>query len=193
VDIPSKPKESNFVKSILRFLILVLLASPVVAEAQQVSGFVESWNTLRDGNVTPQMNVYATGPLKGKVGWSIFTLSSEKWSEGYGGLTLAPAKWIALSASLGIEAADNPIRGGTSLWIGSGKWAGLVIAEKGGSGYWYRYLGTYQTGKHLTLGVHSTRPLGVGPYAEFRIGKVSLWGTYAVLNKRGVMAARFYF
>lgn len=180
-------------KTILRLLVLVLLASPVVAEAQQVSGFVESWNTVRDGNVTPQVDVYATGPLKGKVGWSIFTLTSEKWSEGYGGLTLAPAKWMTVSASLGIETADNPIRAASSVWVGSGKWAGLVIAEKGGGGYWYRYLGTYQAAKHLTVGVHSTRPLGVGPYAELRFGRVSLWGSYAVLNKRGVVVGRFYF
>jgi len=43
------------------------------------------------------------------------------------------------------------------------------------------------------VGVNSTRFLGTGPYVEKKLGKVSLWGTYAVGNDRGVAGIKFNF
>ncbi|HEY4474467.1 MAG TPA: hypothetical protein VJC06_00900 [Candidatus Paceibacterota bacterium] len=143
--------------------------------------------------VTPQLNVYVHGSLQGKLGWSVWTLTSEGWSEGYVGLTYAPAKWVEVSASLGLETDDNPLRMGHSVWLGKGRWALLSIHEHGGSGYWFRNLGTYQATKTFAVGVENRRFFGTGPYAEKKFGKVSLWGTYAVNGDAGVVGVRFSF
>ncbi|MDP2598587.1 MAG: hypothetical protein Q8P49_02030 [Candidatus Liptonbacteria bacterium] len=148
---------------------------------------------MSKSGVTPQLNVYANGPIKDKLGWSLWTLTSKEYSEAYAGLTFSPAKWVTVSGSLGLESADNPIRGGASVWMGRGRWSLLSIQEYGGSGYWYRYLGKFQATKTVAVGVNSTRFLGTGPYAEKRIEKFTLWGTYAVDNKKGVAGIRFNF
>ena len=163
------------------FLVVVILASTATtAQAQQVSGFVESWNTVSEESVKPQLNVYARGPLKGGLDWSAWTLTSKGWSEALVGLTYTPVKWIEVSGSLGIETADDPLRQGASVWLGKGRWALLSIHENGGSGYWYRYLGKFQATETIAVGIESRRFFGTGPYAEKKFGKVALWGTYAV-------------
>src|SRR3989344_3065179 len=159
----------------LRVSLLVAIFVTMMAattQAQQVSGFVESYNTVSEAGNTPQLNVYVHGPLKGNLGWSLWTLTSEPYSEAYAGLTFAPAKWIEVSGSLGLESADNPLRAGGSVWLGKGRWSLLSIHEQGGSGYWYRYLGTFQATNTVTIGVNSIRPIGTGPYAEKSFGKV---------------------
>jgi hypothetical protein len=173
-------------------VVFVIIAA-VSANAQQASGFVETYNTVEAAGTTPQVNVYVHGPIDGKLGWSAWTLTSQGWSEAYAGLTYAPAKWVEVSASLGLESADHPLRKAASLWVGKGSWSLLSIHEYGGSGYWYRYLGTFQVTKTVAVGVNSTRLLGTGPYAEKKFGKVALWGTYALGDNRGVAGARFNF
>lgn len=176
-------------------LLVAIFVTTLVAtaQAQQVSGFVESYNTVSEAGNIPQLNVYVHGPLKGKLGWSLWTLTPEPYSEAYTGLTFAPAKWIEVSGSLGLESANNPLRAGGSVWLGKGRWSLLTIHEQGGSGYWYRYLGTFQVTKTVAVGVNSTRFLGTGPYAEKKLGKVALWGTYAIGDNRGVAGVRFNF
>lgn len=178
-------------KLVLATVIVAFMA--VTAQAQQASGFVESFNVVSEAEVVPQLNVYVHGPLKGDFGWSVWTLTSEGWSEGYAGLTYAPAKWMEVSASLGLETADNPLRGGGSVWLGSGRWSLLSLHEHGGSGYWYRYLGTFQMTKTVVVGVNSQRFIGTGPYVQASIGKVALWGTYVIGDGRGVVGVRFNF
>ncbi len=142
----------------------------------QTAGFVESYNTVADGGNTPQVNMYVYGTIRDQLGWSAWTLTSETYSEAYAGFTYAPAKWIEVSASLGLESAEKSFRQGASVWLGKGRWSLLSIHEDGGSGYWYRYLGTYQVSKTLAVGVNSTRFLGTGPYAEKKFGKVAPFG-----------------
>lgn len=177
--------------SLLVAIFVTMMAT--ITRAQQASGFIESYNTVSEVGVTPQLNIYVHGPLKGKLGWSLWTLTSEPYSEAYPGLTFAPAKWIEVSSGIGLETADNPFRMGHSLWLGKGRWSLLTIHEHGGSGYWYRYLGTVQIAKTLTVGVNSTKFLGTGPYVEKKIGKVSLWGTYAIGDGQGVAGFRVNF
>lgn len=180
--------------SLLVFVPVIVVMTAVSAQAQQTAGYVESYNTVSGAETTPQFNVYVHGPLKGKLGWSLWTLTSKPYSEAYAGLTFAPAKWIEVSsASLGLESADNPLREGASVWLGKGRLSLLSIQEYGGSGYWYRYLGTFQVTKTVAVGVNSTRFLGTGPYAEKKFGKVAFWGTYAIGDGRGVAGIRFNF
>ncbi len=178
---------------VLALVAVIVAVTSVTAQAQQASGFIESWNTVSEAGVTPQLNVYVHGPLKGDVGWSAWTLTSEGWSEAYAGLTYAPAKWIEVSASLGLETDDNPLREGVSVWLGGGRWALLSIHENGGSGYWFRNLGTFQVTKTFAVGLENRRFFGTGPYAEKKFGKVSLWGAYAVNGDAGVIGVRFNF
>src|SRR3989344_7248635 len=91
--------------------VIYVVVTAATAQAQQApSGFVESWNKVSAEGATPQINVYVRGPLKEKVGWSAFTLTTKTWSQAYAGLTFVPAKWIEVSASLGLESADSPLR-----------------------------------------------------------------------------------
>lgn len=179
--------------NLLVFVAALVAVTAVSAQAQQTSGYVESFNTVSEAETTPQLNVYVHGPLKGKLGWSLWTLTSEGWSEGYVGLTYAPAKWVEVSSSIGLETDDNPLRTGHSVWLGKGRVSLLSLHEYGGSGYWYRYLGTFQATKTVAVGVNTQRFIGTGPYAQVSIGKVILWGTYAIGDGRGVVGARFNF
>lgn len=174
-------------------MIIFLMATSTAVYAQGVGGFVESYNTADKLGITPQLNVYAHGPLKGKLGWSLWTLTSKTYSEAYAGLTFAPAKWVEISGSLGLETDNYPLRVGTCVWLGKGRWSLLSIHEQGGSGYWYRYLGKFQATKTVAVGVNSTRFLGTGPYAEKQFGKITVWGTYAIDNNKGVAGIKFSF
>jgi|SRR3989344_1960603 len=182
----------NWFSSLLVVTILLVI-TVTTAHAQQVTGFVESYNTVSEAGTTPQLNIYVRGPLDGKVGWSLWTLISKPYSEAYVSLTFAPTKWMEVSSGVGLETAGNPFRMGHSLWVGKGRLSFLTIHEHGTDGYWYRYLGTFEVSKTITVGVNSTRFLGTGPYVEKKFGKMSLWGTYAIDDNKGVVGARFNF
>lgn len=183
-------KANSFV---LAVAIVATTATSVQAQEKKTSGFVESWNTVSEAGTKPQLNVYVRGQLKGRVGWSAFTLTTETWSQAYAGLTFAPAKWVEVSASLGLENANSPLREGASVWLGKGRWTLLSIHEHGGSGYWYSHRGKFQMTKTVAVGVISQRFLGTGPYAEKKFGKVALWGIYVIGNDVGVAGIRFNF
>lgn len=176
----------------LAFLTTLLIASATV-EAQQVSGFVEEQNVVTGTDVTPQMDAYVHGPLKGRFGWSLYTQTSRPWGQTYAGLTFAPAKWVELSGSAGLERDDSPFRYAGSVWLGMGRWSLLSIGEDGGSGHWHKNLGVFQATKTVGVGVLNQAFFGTGPYAEVKIRKVTLWGAYAVADKQGLIAAKFNF
>ncbi len=183
-------------RSFLFVAAILVTITATAAHAQQVTGFVESHNTVSETGITPQLNVYVRGPLDGKLGWSIWTLTSELYSEAYVSLTFAPTKWMEVSSGVGLETADNPFRMGHSLWMGKGRWSFLTIHEHGTDGksdYWYRYLGTFQMTKTVTVGVDSAQFLGTGPYVEKKFGKVSFSGTYAIGDKKGIAGIKFNF
>lgn len=160
--------------------IIVMIAMTVVSSAQEgVHGTVESQNLVEKGKVTPTLDVYVHGNIKGKLGWSVFTLNTPGWGEALVGPTYAPTNWLELSASIGVEKDAKPLRGAASVWVGKGKWSALSIHEFGGSGYWTKNIGKYQVTKKLAIGVHGQRFVGVGPYTEFTIGKhFSIWSSY---------------
>ena len=172
------------------FLLVGILAASV-AQAQQVTGFIESFNVIKTTGTTTQINIWAKGPIKDKVGWSLWSLTSESWSEAYAGLTFAPTSWVAVSASLGLESDADPLRVGGSVWVGKGRWSLLSIHESGGSGRWHRNIALYQATKTVAIGVDNIRFFGTGLHAEKKFGKVTLWGTCAV--NKGIAGARFNF
>ncbi len=163
------------------------------AEAQQVSGFVEEWNIVTKDGTTPEVHVYLRGPVKGKLGWTTWTINGETWSEGLGGLAVAPVSWMEIQAVIGLETDDDPLRGGVNLWLGNERVSMLFIQEYGGSGYWYKYIATLDLGKGLLLGAYSDKTVGTGPYLEKKIGKFSAGGVYTLNDKKGVVFGRFSF
>ena len=178
-------------------LVVVLglfLGSAIPASAQgKVSGSVEVQNVLSESGVVPQLDAYVHGPLSGKIGWTVWMLVSKSWSEGLFGVTYAPAKWIEVSASAGLESNKSPFRGAASIWMGSGKYSFVSLHEKGGSGRWMKNVATYEVNKTLTVGVLQQSFVGVGPYAAVKVGRMTIWGAYAVADDRGLLTAKFTF
>lgn len=179
-------------KSMLVGAVLVLCFMSMPAQAQ-VSGNIELQNVISADGIVPQINVYIRGPLKGRLGWTIWTLSSKGWSEALPGLTFAPAKWVEVSASLGLETNKNPLRGAASIWVGRGRASFVSLQEGGGSGHWQKNVGVVQLTKVVSVGVLQQTFIGTGPYTELKIGKVSVWGSYALDDRNGQLAVKYNF
>ncbi len=190
----SKRREAMRLKVLLVLAFVAMTA--VTVQAQQITGFVESWNNMSDAGVKPQLNVLLNGPIKGDVGWTAWTLTSKGWGEALVGLTYKPAKakWLEVSGSVGLEHAvreESSLRFGASVFAKRGRLSFLSIREEGVE-HWYRHLGKLQVTETLAIGVESRRFFGTGLYAEKKLSKkVSLWGTYA--GDKGVMSARLSF
>jgi len=180
-----------------RFVAITMFALPFLAIGQdKVSGSVESEN-LVSSKTTPQLNIYIQGPIgnSAKFGWSAWSLTSKPWSEAYAGPTWTPRAWITLSVSAGLETNKHPFRGAGSVWVGKAKWAESYTYERGGSGVWYKSLATYQLTKRTAIGAFSQSFVGSGPYAERKVGKFLLWGTFLRRNgeSQGLIGLRFNF
>jgi len=174
--------------------LVILLSLGSSAQAQTISGFVEEMNVVSEsGSTTPEFNLYVKGPIKGKFGWTSWGLITKEWSEATIGVTYAPADWIEVSWSAGVETNEKPLRHSPSIWVGKGKWSLLSVLEDGGSGYWYNYLGAYQVSGTVSAGVYSQKFVGTGPYISKSFGRFSLWGAYAVGDNRGIITARMKF
>jgi hypothetical protein len=163
----------------------------------QVSGSIESENLIAAGAVTPQINVYVQGPIASskRFGWSAWSLTSKAWSEAYAGPTWTPRPWLSLSVSAGAETNKHPLRVAGSVSASKGKWAESYVHEKGGSGWWYKSVSTYQASKKTAVGFFSQRFAGSGPYAERKISRFVLWGTLLRYQGKteGLVGLRFNF
>jgi hypothetical protein len=171
----------------LRFVIVLLFSfalTPSTWAEAQTTGTLRTWNQLDadEGKVQPQIHILTNTPLKGKVGLQTWTLTSKEWSEALVGLTFAPAKWASIATSLGLETDANPLRGGLDLWIGNEDYSLLFLQEYGGSGYWYRVIGTKALSSKLKIGVNGSRFFGWGPYVERTFGPASVWITAPFLG-----------
>lgn len=188
-----KPMKGLTLKTILRTLVaLILLASPSLVQAQQVGGSVEYAHFVVDGESTPEIHTYLRGPIKGDFGWTSWTLNNGSWSEALIGLTYAPASWIEVSGSVGLERHDNSERFGASVWLGKGRFSLLSLFENGGSGAWQKYVGTFKVNKHLSVGGLSQDFLGEGPYFEVNVKKFTTWVT-VVGKKSGAAGLKYNF
>jgi len=187
----------------LALTVFVSIAAILVATAAQAqtSGYAESYNSVTAERMRPEFRVFITGPLEahgpleGKMSWQGWLLVSRDWSEGVMSVAMAPAAWVSVSVGVGVETDEHPLRCAASLWIGKGKWSLLALHEFDGSSPWHRYVGLYKAKKYLAVGFNSQRFLGTGPYAEVRLGKVSMWGTYAVTAPvhKGAVGMRYNF
>jgi len=101
--------------------------------------------------------------------------------------------WLELSANAGIENYNKPFRGGASIWIGQDKWSIISIQEDGGSGHWQKNVGKYYIKPTFAIGGLQQTYIGAGPYIEKKIGRISLWGTYALTKHAGLVTLQFRF
>ena len=173
-------------RSLIVFVVLVLTV-PMVSYSQ-VSGFVESKNTVKRGVVTPSINIVASGKLRGSVGWSLYSLTSEKYSEAYAGPTWSPLSWLELGGSVGLENSPKPFRYASSVWVGKGRYSILTIHESsraGGSGYWQMTRATVSIFEGSKIGFYSQRFVGNGPYLEKTLGRrLTAWASSPIDNGR---------
>ncbi|HEY9842094.1 MAG TPA: hypothetical protein V6D23_16635 [Candidatus Obscuribacterales bacterium] len=103
--------------------------------------------------------------------WGLFSWGqvNDDWAEMYVGPYYRPLPWLTLGLGAGVEQADVPWRIGASVFINYESFFFMHISEYGGSGYWYRFLGTYALPYGFRLGINAFRYGGVGPYAEYTV------------------------
>lgn len=109
------------------------------------------------------------------LGVSSFALITEGWGELYAGPTWAPAEWVELSLSIGIEqtGAKTGLRLATSVWIGHGPFSFSGAVEfnpqsfQGNvAGVWFDLTPKYQALDWFAVGAKYRRGVGVGPLVE---------------------------
>lgn len=188
----------KFIWSLIAVLCLASIAS---AQDEGPTRFVESYNEVVGGHLSPSITVYAEGPIKGRFGWAVWVWgsnqlvednnrwSTSKWGESLGGLTFSPTESVQLAVLVGAETDERPLRGAANLWVSKGRLTLESSYENGGSGYWFRHTGTVKLAS-WKLGVNSTRFVGTGPYVEKAFGRWDLWGSYAVKGHGGSVGLR---
>jgi len=145
----------------------------------QVKGSIESQNLIKEGMVSPQINIYLQSEIKSvdDFSWTVWGLISKKWAESYIGLIYSPSKGVEVSLSYGLETNDPGQRLGWSFWMSKSNLSLTSIFEQGGSGYWFKHTLLYSLGK-FNLGGHYQRGRGAGPRVEFNFSNFQVWGSY---------------
>ena len=132
-------------------------------------------------NGQPTLDLYISGKVSGRLGWSAFGLVNEGWGQAYAGPTFAPTSWSEVGFSVGVESGGK--RFAESLWLGKGRVSVLAIHEHGYTGSWHKVTADVAMAKGLSVGYHDQAFLGRGPRVQLTRGKVSVWS--ALLLKDG--------
>jgi hypothetical protein len=110
------------------------------------------------------------------LGLFAFGFIMEGWSELRVGPTWAPAKWVQLGLSVGVEfmGTEAGVRFGSSAWFGykAFSFAGTVeftprSFQGNNSGTWFDLTPMYRPLEWLAVGAKYRRGVGVGPLLEF--------------------------
>ena len=154
----------------------VLLASILISSgisAQSMSGFVEQGTIFSQGEEPSYVLRFSlTKMYSEKLGMFVWAITSPGWNEGTVGVVWQPRSNVQLTLGGGYEQDPNPYRAIASAWIGGkGRFAPslLIVGEHGGSGSWYRVLGTVQFSRDLRVGTNVERFLGIGHYMSLDI------------------------
>lgn len=163
-------------KSSLKGIVLVVMSFMMFAVCScfadsKVGGYVNLQSVVSDDEATSQISIYLKSSICENFGWTAFSATSKNWSESYGGLFYSPVCWLELSANVGIETADDPLRKAVTVWTGSHYWSILSINEDGGSGFWYDDIAINQWTDFLGVGFRAQTGLGFGPHFEFALTK----------------------
>lgn len=156
-------------------LAVAVLLAPLCAQAGQFAEVMVI-------NGDPTLDLFVAGPVHGKLGWSAFALVNRSWAQAYAGPTFAPAKWVEVSANIGVETGGH--RFAESLWMGHGRFNLLAIYEHGSGDPWHTIRADAKIAKGFFAGFHSQGFVGQGVRAGWTRKKVTVWG--ALLYKDGL-------
>jgi hypothetical protein len=145
-----------------------------------LKGTIEEENTVRDGEITPQVKVSLSYGGKTKTGGYCWFQISKSYSQTYCGGTYQPKNWIQVGLAGGVETGAKTLKGAGFVWVGKGRFSNLLVIEKGGTGTWYRNQTDVKVGKSLAVSLASQKGQGTGVRAEFAIPKtrVAAGGEY---------------
>lgn len=155
------------------FLVVFCLVSFSVMS--QVSIF--SKVSLETGKIVPTVTICGQKPISSKVSFTYLALVNQTWAEAQVGLSYAPAKFIQLGVSIGLEHNTSLYRTGASLWLGKGKTSFLALAEKGDGreNYWYKVTLNQKISENFSLGLRTWRYIGIGPVATYNFKSLKFW------------------
>lgn len=164
---------------------LFVFASAVFGQA---TGYIESYHGFNGGVYAPAVNVWLQGPIRGKVGYFVWSLNSKGYAEAYPGLNYKLTSWMEVGAGVGIETDKSPTRLGLYTFIAKGRFTSFAGYENGGSGYWDRVTTNYTLFKtdNFNFGVGGMHQAykGYGPRVQIGLGKrVTVWSS--VLAEKG--------
>ncbi len=160
-------------KRLMLVILLLSMATPAFA-----GDFAEF--KLLSGS--PEFELYLSGKVRGKLGWSSFALINQDWAQAYAGPTLALTSWSELGVNVGVESGGA--RYAETLWLGRNRFSLSVMREHGASDTWYRVVGDCTVYKDWTVGYYHQTFLGDGVKIGVTRGKVTVWGN--LLWERGV-------
>jgi len=181
----------------IRIALLTVAFGVIVSmniQAQEVHGFIELKQRVDKSGVNPIIDAYIHASINDKYGWSCFLQKTKGWGQLYCGPTLASHKWIEVSGSIGVQQGGKLLRVADSVWIGKGKFSVFHVDEYG-NGYWTQNVFKAQLSKSFSIGGHGQRFIGMGPYVEMNLKKVTVWGTLGVGagQPKGLFGIKYHF
>jgi hypothetical protein len=180
-------KEEKMRTLILTLVLGLMLASPATGQT-----FVESQHVFAAGEYSPQLSGQVVKSGK-KADLTVWFLVSEKWGEGLVGVSKSFKPWLWVGMLAGMETSQRPLRVSPEIWVGSDKASVFVAVERGGSGWWYKSVGTVKIMSRLEVGFHSQRFYGTGPLIKATFpGKTEVWCS-AVSGPKFTFGVRKFF
>lgn len=164
------------------FAVLCVIAFSVTSAH---AGCLEDKITFGD-KTSHQLTLFESKQFdKSNFGWSAFFLTGQGWSEGYAGPTWSPARWVTVSASIGLQSADsgsNPIRYASDVWIGNVLGSVYAVYERGAkaSDNWWKVKPLVNLlGETVKVGLIVEKDKDDAPLVEVSIAKgFVVWGAY---------------
>ncbi len=152
----------------------VILISFILSLAWTSSAQVSVFTRYNGDKLTPCATIFGNKKVSDQVSLTYFGLVNQNWAEVQIGFSYAPAKWISLGLSAGLEQTQELYRCGSSLWIGKGKTSFLMLLEQGAGkeNYWYKTTLAFQPTDNLSYGIRAWRFNGIGPVASLGIKKI---------------------
>ena len=164
----------------LLFAVLIMICPGIENQANAETFFLLEGDAIAEDfqgtkpTVSNKEILYFQQKLSDQFGFSSTVIMTPHWSEIYAGPTYSPIPELTLSASIGLEQADNPLRIAGSVDLSLEKFSFSHISEFGGSGYWQKTTGSYNLADSLNIGVNWQTGLGVGPKVEYTVPETNL-------------------
>lgn len=142
--------------------------------AFNASAQLESYLRITKDAIEPDVNIFVTKAINSEWSLTGFALMEKGFGEGLIGLAYAPAEWIEVGLSGGIEIIQTKIRLGTSLILKSGdiKLVALYENGPGKDNYWYNVTLWQKVSDKFSFGARAWRFHGIGAIAKLNLAKL---------------------